>query len=95
MKRTRSTRTRAQSTSDASRFTHLSASVSEEDGGFTVQVKLYDEAKPEKGVWGEEIAESIEAASAMLDELAAAYSIPQARIKIQVRMANAREGTRH
>jgi hypothetical protein len=73
----------------------LSASVSEEDGHFTVQVKLYDEARPENGVWGEEIAESIEAASAMLDELAAAYEIPQARIKIQVRMANAREGTRH
>jgi hypothetical protein len=88
-------RTRARSKSTASRFTHLSANVSEDDDGFTVQVKLYDEAKPEKGVWGEEIAESIEAASAMLDELAAAYSIPQACIKINVRMANVREGTRH
>jgi hypothetical protein len=76
-------------------YTHLSACVSEERGCFTVQVRLYDEAKPEKGVWGEEIAESIEAASAMLDELAAAYSISQARIKIRIRMENAREGTRH
>jgi len=89
------TRMRPQRQPAGSRYTHLSACVSEEDGGFTVQVRLYDEAKPEKGVWGEENAESIEAASAMLDELAAAYSIPQARIKISVRMQNAREGTRH
>lgn len=80
---------------NASRYTNLSACVSEEVGCFTVQVRLYDEAKPEKGVWGEETAGSIEAASAMLDELAAAYSIPQARINIRVRMLNAREGTRH
>ncbi len=89
------TRMRAQHRPGASRFTHLSASVSEEDGRFTVQVRLYDEAKPDKGVWGEESAESSEAASAMLGELAAASSIPQARIKIRVQMANAREGTRH
>ena len=87
--------TRTQGGSGASRYTHLSAYVSEEDGCFTVQVRLYDEAKPEKGLWGEETAESIEAASAMLDEVAAAYSIPQARIKIRVRMANAKEGTWH
>ena len=88
-------RMRAQGRPNASRYTHLSACVSEEDGCFTVQVRLYDEAKPDKGVWGEEIAESIEAASAMLDELAGAYAIPQARINIRLRMDNAREGTRH
>jgi hypothetical protein len=88
-------RMRAQRGPNASRYTHLSACVSQEDGGFTVQVRLYDEAKPEKGVWGEEVAASIEAASAMLGELAGAYSIPQARIKIRVRMGNAKEGTLH
>jgi hypothetical protein len=86
---------RTRSKPDELRYTHLSASVSEEDGGFTVQVKLYDEADPATGVWGEEITGSIEEASAMLDDLAAAYSIPQARIKINVRMANVRDGTRH
>jgi hypothetical protein len=88
-------RMRPQPRANAPGYTHLSACVSEEDGCFTVQVRLYDEAKPEKGVWGEEIAESIEAASAMLHDLAGAYSIPQARINIRVRMDNAREGTRH
>src|ERR1700753_565958 len=40
---------RTRSKPDELRYTHLSASVSEEDGGFTVQVKLYDEADPAKG----------------------------------------------
>ena len=85
----------AQQRSGASRYTHLSAYVSEEDGCFTVQVRLYDEAQPENGAWGEETAESIEAASEMLEQVAATYAIPQACIKIRVRMANPREGTRH
>lgn len=89
------TRMRAQRSPNASRYTHLSACVSEEDDGFTVQVRLYDEAKPEKGVWGEETARSIEAASVMLGELAATYSIPQARINIRLRMTRPRDGTRH
>ena len=76
-------------------FTHLAASVSEEEGAFTVHVRLYDQAKPENGAWGEEVADSFEAASAMLDDLAAAYSIPQTHITISVRMENAKEGTRH
>lgn len=80
---------------NAPRYTHLSAFVSQEDGCFTVQIRLYDEAMPKKGIWGEEIADSIETASALLDALAEAYSIPQDRIKIRVQMDNTREGTRH
>jgi hypothetical protein len=41
----------------STRFTHLAACVSEEDGSFTVQVRLSDEAEPKSRVWGEEIAE--------------------------------------
>jgi len=77
------------------RSTHLAACVSEEEGGFTVQVRLYHQSKPENGAWGEEVADSFEIASAMLGDLAAAYSIPQTHITISVRMENAREGTRH
>jgi hypothetical protein len=77
------------------RFTHLAASVSEEDGSFTVQVRLSHEAEPEKRAWGEEIADSFEAASAMLGDLAAAYSIPQTHIEITLRLENSRDGTRH
>ena len=77
------------------RFTHLAACVSEEDGSFTVQVRLSHEAEPENRAWGEEIADSFEAASAMLGDLAAAYSIPQTHIKITLRLENSRDGTRH
>src|SRR5690242_16469142 len=76
-------------------FTHLAACITEDDGGFTVEMSLSNQAKPGKGLTGEEIVDSIETASALLDAVAKKYSIPQARIKIRVRMENAREGTRH
>jgi hypothetical protein len=79
----------------STRFTHLAASVSEEDGSFTVQVRLYHEAEPENRAWAEEIADSFETASAMLGDLAAAYSIPQTHIEIILRLENSRDGTRH
>jgi hypothetical protein len=77
------------------RFTHLAASVSEEDGGFTVQIRLSHETKPGNRAWGEERADSFEAASAMLGDLAANFSIPQTHIEISLRLENARDGTRH
>lgn len=77
------------------RYTHLSACVSQQDGCFTVQVRLYDESKPKKDVWGEEVADSIEAASALLDILVDTYAIPQERVNIRLQMENVREGTRH
>ncbi len=92
MKRTRIVTQRRK---DGARYTHLSALLSQEDGCFTLQIRLYDEATPNKGIRGEEIADSIETASALLDTLAKAYSIPQHRIRIRVHMENAREGTRH
>jgi len=76
-------------------FTHLAACITEDDGGFTVEMSLSNQAKPGRGLTGEEIVDSIETASALLDAVAKKYSIPQARIKIRVRMENAREGTRH
>ena len=76
-------------------YTHLAACVSEEDGSFTVQVRLSHEAEPQNRAWGEEVADSFEAASAMLGDLAAVYSIPQAHIEITLRLENSRDGTRH
>ena len=76
-------------------YTDLFASINEEDGGYAVQVRLYDKESPQSAAWGEEIADSIEAASMLVDAIAAEFSIPQARIKIEIRMHNMREGTRH
>jgi len=79
----------------APRYTHLSARITEEDGGFTLHVRLYDEAQPAMAAWGEEIADSIETVSGLLDALAQEHSIPQERIRIRMQMDNAREGTLH
>ncbi|MET0539747.1 MAG: hypothetical protein ABWZ64_17680 [Xanthobacteraceae bacterium] len=80
---------------ERSRFTDLFASISQEDDGYTVQVRLYDEATPENAAWGEEIADSIETASMLVGALAAEFSIPEARIKIEIRMNKMTDGTRH
>jgi hypothetical protein len=77
------------------RFTHLAASVSQEDGSFTVQVRLYHEAEPENRAWAEEVADSFEEASDMLGDLAAAYAIPQTHVEITLRLENSQDGTRH
>ncbi len=86
---------RARRRSGRSRYTHLTACVSEEEDGFTVQVRLFNEAKPERAAWGEEVADSFETASALLDALAEAFAIPQERVKIRIRMHNPADGTQH
>jgi hypothetical protein len=78
-----------------SRFTDLFVSISEEDDGYTVQVRLYDRTKPDNAAWGEEMADSVETASMLVGALAAEFSIPQARIQIEIRMNNMTSGTRH
>jgi hypothetical protein len=84
-----------ESDSGAFRYTHLSASISEDDDGFTVQVRLYNQLTPDNTAWGEEIADSLETASMLVAALAAEFSIPQERIKIEMRMQNLADGTRH
>ena len=88
-------RFRVKSDLNDSHYTDLFASISEEDEGYTVQVRLYDQTKPENAAWGEEVTDSVESASMLVGALAAEFSIPQARIKIEIRMNNMRHGTRH
>ena len=78
-----------------SRYTHLFACISEDDGGFTVQVKLSNSVKPENAAWGEEIADSFETASMLVEALAAEFSIAPARIKIEIRLDKITDGTFH
>jgi len=84
-----------ESDSGGSRYTHLSARISEEEDGYTVQVRVHNPAKPEDAAWGEEIADSLETASMLIAALAAEFSIPQARIKIEIRMHSMKDGTQH
>jgi len=81
--------------SDALRYTHLFASISEEEDGYTVRVRLYNPANRDDVGRGEEIADSLETASMLVAKVADHYSIPEARIKIEIRMHNTVEGTRH
>ena len=76
-------------------FTRLYAKIREEDGGFTVNVRLQNHLKQEEAAWGEEIAASFEVASLMIGSLAKEFSIPQECISIEIRMENYRSGTQH
>ena len=78
-----------------SRYTHLFACISEEDGGFTLQVELSNDAKPENKAWGEELTDCFEAASVLVAALAAQFSIAAEHIEIEIRMDKATDGTRH
>ena len=78
-----------------SRFTHLFVCISEEADGYTVQARLYDPRRPKHVAWGEETADSFEAASGLIASLAAEFSIPQTQIKIEIRMDVIKNGTLH
>jgi hypothetical protein len=78
-----------------SAYTHLFACISEEDGSFTVQVRLSNNARPGNAAWGEEVTDCFETASMLVAALAAEFSISTKNIKIQIRMNNSRESTRH
>jgi hypothetical protein len=76
-------------------FTNLSVRITQEDVGYTVRVRLYSHVSPENNAWGEEAADSLEAASMMVEDLAAEFSILAAQIKIDILMLDPRAGTRH
>jgi hypothetical protein len=84
-----------ESKSGKSGCTRLFACISEEENGYTVQVRLCNEIKPENSAWGEEIADSFETASELIAALAGEFSIAQACIKIEIRMHNHKQSTRH
>ncbi len=76
-------------------FTRLYANIQQEDGAYTISVRLQNEDKKSEVAWGQETASSIEAASAMIGDLAAQFSIPKKCISIAIKMENFRDGTLH
>ena len=77
-------------------FNRLHADIVEEDGAFTVRVRMLNHLqKKNQGVWGEEIAPTFELATAMIDELARQFSIPQNCIFIKIIMTRFKDGTMH
>lgn len=76
-------------------FTRLHAHIVEEDGAFTVRVRMLNHLKEGELAWGEEIAATIDTASAMIGALATQFSIPQQAISIKIVMVRFRDGTFH
>ena len=76
-------------------FTRLYARITEEDGTFTVSVRLLNHLKQDERAWGQKIAVSIDMASSMIDSVAREFCISQNCISISIVMDNFKEGTFH
>jgi hypothetical protein len=76
-------------------FTRLHAHIVEEDGAFTVRVRMLNHLKPEETAWGEEIAATFDMASLIIGSLATEFSIPQNSISIKIVMQRYKDGTIH
>jgi hypothetical protein len=78
-----------------SRYTDLFACIFEEDEGYTVEVRLSHALRRRNSAWGEEFADSVESASALIAALAEEFSIAQAHITIELRLNELTAGSRH
>jgi hypothetical protein len=76
-------------------FTRLHANIVEEDGAFTVSVRIFNHLKTEEAAWGQEIAATFDMASLMVGSLAEQFSIPQNCISIKIVTWCYRDGTIH
>jgi hypothetical protein len=76
-------------------FTRLQAHIVEEDGAFTVRVRMLHHLQKGQSYWGEEIAATFEMASLMISSLANQFSIPQGGISIKLVMRRFKDGTLH
>jgi len=76
-------------------FTRLHVHIVEEDGAFTVQIRLLNHLKTKERAFGEEIAATFELASFMVGLLAEEFSIPQNCISMKVSMKSYRDSVFH
>ena len=83
------------SNSSVPTFTRLHAQIIQEDGAFTVNVRMLNHLDNDDRAWGQEIAVSIDMASALIESIAKQYSIPVNCISINIVMDNFKDGTLH
>jgi len=76
-------------------FTRLHAHIVEEDGAFTVRVRMHNHLKTEQSCWGEKTASTFDIASSMIGSLASQFSIPTNCISIKIIMRRFKDGTLH
>jgi len=77
------------------RFTRLHAQIAEEDGGFTVRVRMVNHLNQDESASGEQIAATFDIASSMIESLASDFAIPQQAITIKIVMRRFSDGTIH
>ena len=76
-------------------YTRLYARITQEEGAFTVTVRLLNHLKQEQKAGGEEIAPSIDVASVMIDAIAEQFGIERNCISVKIVMENFKDGTLH
>jgi hypothetical protein len=76
-------------------FTRLHARITEDDGAFTVNIRMINHLKPEERAWGQEIVATIDVASSMIESVAKEFGIRQKYISIKIVMSNFKDGTLH
>jgi hypothetical protein len=76
-------------------YTRLHARITQEEGAFTVRVRMLNHLKQGERAWGEEIAPSIDMASVMIDSIAKQFCISQNCISVSIVMNNVKDGTFH
>ncbi len=77
------------------KFTRLHARIVQEDGAFTVRVRMLNHLKQDEYAWGQEIAATIDMASSMIGLLAKQFRISEKCVSIKIVMDKFKEGTFH
>ncbi len=78
-----------------STFTRLHARITEEEGAFTVSIRMLNHLKNDECAWGQEVAPTMDIASSMIDSVASEFSIERNCISIKIVMDDFRNGTFH
>jgi len=76
-------------------FTRLHAHITEEDGAFTVNVRMLNHLKPEERAWGQQITATINMASSMIGSIEKEFRIEQKCISIKIVMSHFYDGMLH
>jgi hypothetical protein len=76
-------------------FTRLHAHIVEENGAFTVRVRMLNHLKQDQCACGEEIAPTIDRASSMIELLAKQFCISEKCVSIKIVMDEYKQGTFH
>ncbi len=76
-------------------YTRLDARITQEDGAFTVRIRLHHHLNERDLAGGQEPAPSIEVASMMIAGVAEQFNISEPNISLTIQMENYKDGTWH